>query len=170
MACAPGDGRHGNTHRVGQWTGQGAEDPSHGQHPHAQYSGNPEDLDKFERTWNKYVNDSTMGCNEAPRQRFCLFVLPHCVPANVEKELNDWLEDGRSRAWDEMWRDFRKEEVPDLQHHAQRRFKAVSLRTSGGHIWVADWQDFSREYCHLTRYVEDWTEESEAARVYDMLP
>ena len=35
---------------------------------------------------------------------------------------------------------------------------------------MADWREFRREYRHLRRYVEDWTEESEAARVYDMLP
>ena len=138
--------------------------------PMPKYSGNLEDLDEFERTWNKYVNDSTMGCNEAPRQRFCLFVLPHCVPANVKKELNDWLEDGKFPTWEKMWRAFRKEEVADLPHQAKRRFKAVSLRTSGRHIWVADWQDFSRENRHFTRYVEDWTEVLGAARMCDMLP
>ena len=39
--------------------------------PMPKYSGNPEQLDKFERTWDKYVNDSTMGCSDAQRQRFC---------------------------------------------------------------------------------------------------
>ena len=52
------------------------------------YSGNPEHLDEFERTWNKYVNE--MGCNEAQRQRFYLSMLTHCVPANVKKSLDDW--------------------------------------------------------------------------------
>ena len=33
----------------------------------AKYCGNAEDLDEFERTWNKYANDSTMRCNEAQR-------------------------------------------------------------------------------------------------------
>ena len=127
-------------------------------------------MDEFERTWNKYVNDSTMGCNEAQRPRFCLSMLPHCVPASVKKELDDWVEDGKISTCDEMWRAFRKEEVADLPHHAQRRFKAVLLRTLGGHIWVADWRDFRREYRHRRRYVEDSTEESEAALVYDMLP
>ena len=138
--------------------------------PMPKYSGSPEDLDEFERTWNKYVADSTMGCSEAQRQRFCLAMLPHCVPSILKKELDDWVEDGRVSTWDEMWRAFRKEEVADLPHHAQRRFKAVRLRTQGGHIQVADWREFRREYRHLRRYVEDWTEESEAARVYDMLP
>ena len=134
------------------------------------YSGNPEDLDDFERTWSKYVNDSTMGCSEGQRQRFRVFMLPHCVPTNVKKELDDWLEDGTISTWDEMWRAFRKKEVADLPHHARRRFKAVSLSTSGGHIRMADGRDFRWEYRHLRRYVEDWTEKSEAARVYDMLP
>ena len=35
---------------------------------------------------------------------------------------------------------------------------------------MADWQDFHREYRHLKRFVEDLTEDSEAAQVYDMLP
>ena len=35
---------------------------------------------------------------------------------------------------------------------------------------VADWRDFRREYHHLRRYVEDRTEKSEAARIYNMLP
>ena len=69
-----------------------------------------------------------------------------------------------------MWRAFRKEEVANLPHHAQRQFKAVSLRTSGGHIWMTDWRYFRREYRHLRRYVEDSTEGLEAAQVYDMLP
>ena len=137
--------------------------------PMPKYSGNQEDLEEFERPWKKYVNDSTMGCSEAPKQRFCLSMLPHCVPHNVKKELHDWGEDGKISTWDEMWRAFRKEEVADRPHHAQHRFKAMSLRTSGGHIGMTDWRDFRREYLHLRRYVEDWTEESEAARVYDML-
>ena len=58
--------------------------------PMPKYSGNLEDFDEFKRTWNKYVNDSIMGCNEAQRQHFCLSMLPHCVPANVKKELDDW--------------------------------------------------------------------------------
>ena len=29
-----------------------------------------------------------MGCNKAQRQWFCLSMLPHCVPANVKKELD----------------------------------------------------------------------------------
>ena len=120
--------------------------------------------------WNKNVNKSTIGCNEDHRQWFCLSMLPHCVPANVKRELDDWVEDSKISTWDEMWRAFRKEEVADLPHHAQRRFKAVLLRTSGGHIRLADWWDFRREYRHLRRHVEDWTEELEAARVYDMLP
>ena len=106
-----------------------------------------------------------MGCNEAHRQPLCLSMLPHRVPANVKKELDDWVEDGELSTWDEMWRAFRKEEVACLPHHAQRGFKAVSLRAFGGHIWSADWWDFRREYRHLMRYVKDWTEESEAARV-----
>ena len=69
MACALSDGGCGNTHRVGQWTGRGADDPIHGQHHHAQVQWQPGGLDEFERTWNKYVNDLTMGCNEAQRQR-----------------------------------------------------------------------------------------------------
>ena len=89
------------------------------------YSGNPEELDEFERTWNKYVNDSTMECNEAQKQRFCLSMLPHCVPANVKEEFNDWAEDGKIPSWDEMWRTFGKEEVADLPHHVQRRFKVA---------------------------------------------
>ena len=86
------------------------------------YSGNQEDLDKLERTWNKYVNESTMGRNEAQWQRFCLSMLLHCAPANVKKELDDWVEDGKISTCDEMWRVFRKEEVADLPHHAHRRF------------------------------------------------
>ena len=82
------------------------------------------------------------------------------LSGNVNKDL----------LWHEMWRALRKEEVADLPHHAQHRFEDVSLGTSEGHIRVADWQDFRREYRHLRRYVEDWMEESEAARVYDMLP
>ena len=58
--------------------------------PMPKYSGNPEDLDEFEWTWTKYVNDTTMGCSEAQRQRFCLSMLPHCVPANVKKELDNF--------------------------------------------------------------------------------
>ena len=133
------------------------------------YTGNPEVLDEFERTWNKYVNYSTMGCNEAQRQPFCLSMLPHCVPANVKRELDDWVKYGKISTWEEMWRAFRKEEVTDLLHHALRRLKAVLLRTSGGHIQLADWQDFRQEYRHLRRYVEDWAEESDAAHFFDML-
>ena len=138
--------------------------------PMPRYSGKPGDLDEIQKRCNKYFNDSTIGCNEAQRQRFRLSMLHHCVPANVNKELNNWVEDGRISTWDEIWRAFRKEEVADLPHHAQRRFKAVSLRTLRGHIRVADWWDFRREYRHLRGYVEDWKEESEAARVYNMLP
>ena len=138
--------------------------------PMPKYSGNPEDLDEFERTWNKYVNDSAMGCNKAKRQRFRLSMLPHCVPANVKKELDDWVEDNKISAWDEMWGAFRKEQVAGLPHHAQRRFKAVSLKTSRGHIRAADWREFRQEYHHLRRYVEDRRDESETARMYDMLP
>ena len=134
------------------------------------YIGSPKDLDEFERTWDGYVNDSTLETNEVQRQRFCLSFHPHCVPANVIKKLADGVEDGKISTWDEMWRVFRKKEVADVPHHTPRRCKAVSLRTSGGHIRVADLRDFRREYRHLRRYVEDWTEESKAARVYDMLP
>ena len=35
---------------------------------------------------------------------------------------------------------------------------------------MADWRDFCREYRQVRPYVEDWTEESEAARLYNMLP
>ena len=132
--------------------------------PMPKYSGNLEDLDKFERTWNKYVDDSTMGCNEAQRQRLCLYLLPDCVPANVKKKLDGWMEDGKISTWDKMWRTFRKEEVAVPPHHAQRCFKALSLCTLGGHLRVADWRDFRRVYRHPRRYVEHWTEESEAAR------
>ena len=93
--------------------------------PLPKYSGNPEDLDEFEQTWNKYVNDSTMGCSEAQRQRFCLSMLLHCFPANVKEELDDWVDDGKISTGVEMWRAFRKEEVANLPHHAQRRCKAV---------------------------------------------
>ena len=96
-------------------------------------------------------------------------MLPNCVSANVKKELDDWVEDGKISTWDEMWCAFRKEEVADLRHHAQRRFKAMSLRTSGGHIRVADCLNFRREYRHLRRYVEYWTDEPESTRMYDML-
>ena len=63
--------------------------------PMPKYSSNPEELDEFERTWNKYVNDPTMGWGDAQRQRLCLAVLPHCVPANPKTELDDWVEDGK---------------------------------------------------------------------------
>ena len=88
----------------------------------------------------------------------------------MKKGLDNWVEDSKISTWDEMCRAFRKEEVADLPHHARRRFNAVSLRTSGGHIRVADCREFRREYCHLRRYVKDWTEESEAASVYNMPP
>ena len=65
---------------------------------------------------------------------------------------------------------YRKEGVADLPHHDERRFKAFSLGTLGGHIRVADWTDFRCEHPHLRRYVEDWTEKLEAARAYGMLP
>ena len=117
--------------------------------PIPKYSGNPEGLNESERTWNNYVNDSTMGCNEAQGQRFCQSMLPHCVPGNVKIELDDFLEDGEISNWDDMWRTLQKEEVANLPHHAQRRLKAVSLRTSGGHIRLADWRDFRREHRHL---------------------
>ena len=134
------------------------------------YCGNPEDLEEFERTWNKYVNDSTKRCNKAQRQRFGLSMLPQCVSANVKNDLDDGVEDGKISTSDQHWRAFRKEKVADLRHHAQRRFKAVLLRTLEGHIPMADWRDFRRQSRHLKRYVEDWTEESKAALVYDMLP
>ena len=134
------------------------------------YTGNPEDLDEFERTWNEYLNDSAMVCSEAQRQLFCLSMLPHCVRADVKKELDDWVEDCKISTSDEMWRAFSKEKVADLLHHAQRCFKAVSLRTLGGHIRMADWRDFGQEYRHLGQYVKDWTEESGPAQVYNMLP
>ena len=113
--------------------------------PMPKYSGNPEDFDEFKRTSSKYVNDSTMGCDEAQRQRFCLSKMPHCVAANVKREPDDWVEDGKISTWEKMWCAFRKEEVADLPHHAQRQFKAVSLRTSRGHIRLADRRDFRRE-------------------------
>ena len=69
--------------------------------PMPKYSGNPEDVDKLEPTWNKCVNGSTMGCSEAQRQPFCLFMLLHCVPANVKKELVDGVEDGKVSTCDE---------------------------------------------------------------------
>ena len=74
--------------------------------PMPKYSGNPGDLDEFERMWKKYVNDWTMGCNGAQRQQFCLSMLRRCVPANVEKELDDCVEDGKISTTDEMWRAF----------------------------------------------------------------
>ena len=70
--------------------------------------------------------------------------------ANMKKELDDLVEDSKSSTWDEI-----KEKRADLPHHAKRRFKAVSLRTSGGHIRVADWREFHREYRQSRRYVED---------------
>ena len=85
-----------------------------------------------------------MGCNEAQRQRFCLSMLPRCVPANPKTELDDLVEDGKISTWNEMLRASRKEEVTDLPHHAQRRFKAVLLRTPRGHTRVAHWQDSTR--------------------------
>ena len=119
--------------------------------PPPKYSGKPEDLDDFKQTWNKYVNGSTMGCNQARRQRFCLSMLAHCVPANVKKKLEDCLEDGKISTWDEMWRALRREEVADLPHHVQHRFKIMSLRTSGGHIWVADWSKLKSLPCLFWR-------------------
>ena len=95
--------------------------------PTPQYSGNPEELDEFDRTWNKYVNDSTMGCGNTQRQRFCLAMLLHCVPTKVTKKLEGWMEDGRISTRDRMWRAFRKEEVADVPHYAQHKLKAVSL-------------------------------------------
>ena len=35
---------------------------------------------------------------------------------------------------------------------------------------MLDGREFGREYCHLRRCVEPWTEEWEAARFWDMLP
>ena len=89
------------------------------------YSGNPEDVDD-ERTWNRYIDDSTMGCNEAQRQQLCLSMHLHCVPANAKKELDDWLEDGKKSICNEIRRAGRKEEVAVPPHHAQRQFRAVS--------------------------------------------
>ena len=83
--------------------------------PMPKYSGNPEDLDEFERTWNKYVNDSTRGCNGSQRQWFCLSMLLHCVSSNVKKELDDWVGDDKISTWEDMWCTFRKEEVVDLR-------------------------------------------------------
>ena len=40
---------------------------------------------------------------------------------------------------------------------------------AAGSIRVADWGDFRQESHQLRRYVEEWTEESEAARMYNML-
>ena len=91
-----------------------------------------------QRTRNKYVNESTLGCSEGQRQRFCMSMLPHCVPTNVRRELDNLVEDGKISTWDEMWLAFGKKEVVDLSHHAQGRFKAVSLKTLGGQIRVAD--------------------------------
>ena len=65
--------------------------------PIPKYGGSPEDLDEFKLTWNKYVNDSTMGFNEAQRQRFSLSMLPDCVQANMKKELDDWLQSHAGR-------------------------------------------------------------------------
>ena len=62
-------------------------------------------------------------------------MLPHCVPANVKKELDVWVEDGEISTWDEMWRAFRKEEVAALPHHAQRRIaEDVGRRHPGGKL------------------------------------
>ena len=97
-------------------------------------------------------------------------ILPHCVPANVQKELDYWVDDGKISTWDGMRRAFRKEEVDNLLYNAQRRFKAVVPRMLAGHIRVADWHEFRRAYRRLRRYAEDRSEELEAARMYDMLP
>ena len=93
------------------------------------YSGNPKELDESERTSNKYVNPSTTGCSNAQRQRSCLAMLPHCVLANVQKELDNQMEDSKISTCNGMWRAFHKEEVADLWHHAKHRFKGVCLRT-----------------------------------------
>ena len=93
--------------------------------PIPKYSGNPEDVDD-ERTWNRYIDDSTMGCNEAQWHQLCLSMHLHCVPANAKKELVDWLEDGKKSICNEMLRACRKEEVAALPHHAQPQFRAVS--------------------------------------------
>ena len=86
--------------------------------PMLKYSGTLEDLDEFERTWNQYVNDSTIGCNKAQRQWFCLSMLPHCVPASVNKQLDDWVQDRKISTWDGMLRAFCKAEVAHFLHHA----------------------------------------------------
>ena len=110
-----------------------------------------------------------MGCNEAQRQWFCLSMLPNCVPTSVNKQLDNWVGEAKISTWDLMWRAFCKAQVTHLPHHAQHWFKAVSLKTSGAHICAAGWPDFCRQYRHLSRYIEDWTEDLEAARMYDMV-
>ena len=36
-------------------------------------------------------------------------MLPHCVPANLKKELDNWVEDGGLSNLNEMWCTFYKE-------------------------------------------------------------
>ena len=128
------------------------------------YSGTPKDWDDFELTRSQYVNKSTIGYSKDVQQRFCLSMLPHCLPAHLKKEFDACVEDSKMSTWDEVWRAFRKEDVAHLPHHVQRQFKAVSLRTLSGHIRVADWRDFCREYPYLREYVEDRREDSEEAQ------
>ena len=59
---------------------------------------------------------------------------------------------GRQDLWDEMSRAFCKADVAHIPHHARRRFKAVSLKASGGHISVDDFGgDHKYTLKHATR-------------------
>ena len=132
--------------------------------PRPKYSGNPEEWDECERTLNKSVSNTTMGCRDTQCQPFCLAMLPHSVPVNMKKALDELVVNGRISTRDGMWRTFRKEEVTYLPQYAKGRFKDVSLRTSECHIRPADSREFRQEYRHLRRYVQNWRKESEDTR------
>ena len=88
----------------------------------------------------------------------------------MKKEIDDWLEEGKISTCDEMWRAFRKEEVSNLPRHAQRRVKAVLLRTSRGHIRYGRLAGLPPGVPPPEEVCRGLDEESQAARVYDMLP
>ena len=154
IECTQGNRDCGSPGHVCQRTAQGVDGPGHGQYPRSQVQWQPGGMGRFladvEQVTQR-LNHGVQPCSEA--EVLPGHVTPLC-PGEREKGARRLRGGRKISSWDEMTCAFRKEEVADPPDHAQRWFKAVLLRASGGHMRVPDWREFRREYRHLRQYVE----------------
>ena len=134
------------------------------------YDGNPLNLDRFLEKLDDWGVTVTEDMDPADAERYVFKRFRYRLPEVLQELYFLATKEGKIKTLKEAKKCLNEQERVDAPQVAAKRWKAIKLEHDGRQIRLRNWRDFRGQYTLFRRYVEDWNEGDEQARLLSMLP